>query len=126
MAQAVGLGIKAKKLISRGEKVYKILSFSCYNLEDDELPHSYFKEFPYCFEFDDTLVVVTNDKEFIENSFVKTKENSCAYEVGDYVPQDEFEKLMKILKVCGEKLHKINQEIKELRKTWNGTEDFEV
>jgi exonuclease VII small subunit len=46
--------------------------------------------------------------------------------VGDIIEQEEFEKMMKVVKYCGEKLHNINQEIKEIKKTWQGDEVFKI
>jgi hypothetical protein len=126
-SDATILYLRTKKVVYRGEKVYEILDFSCYNLEDDALPHKYFEEYPYCFEIDGQFVIVTNDKEFVsESPNYNGKENSFIFEVGDYIQQENFEKLLKILRVCGEKLHNINQEIKVMRLEWKGKKDFEI
>lgn len=114
LMQAVELGIKTKRVVYRGEKCYKILDFSCYNIEDDRLPHSYFAEFPYCFEDDGKLVVIVGNT------------NSYQYEIGDYVDKDEFEKNLKVIQYCGEKLHNINQGIKQMRLEWQGIEEFKI
>ena len=112
--QAVTLGIKTKKVVSRGEKFYKILAFSCY--EQIQLPCKYFEEFPYCSQVDNILVVVTGNK----------PEDSYVFKVGDLVPEKDFQKALKIIKHCGEKLHVINEEIKQIKKDWKGIEDFEI
>jgi hypothetical protein len=126
--KAVELGIKTKKVVYRGEKCYKILSYGCYELEDDRLPHRYFENFPFCFVgCDDEFVVVTNDKSIAGKSdSLYSEDDNYIIEVGGLVPKEEFEKLVKIVRVCGEKLHTINQEIKEMKKEWQGEEEFKI
>jgi hypothetical protein len=113
--QAIELGIKTKKVVYRGEKFYKILSYGCY--EVDILPFEYFKQFPYCFDADGEFMVV-----------VASNRDEDVYElrVGDIIPQDEFEKMFKVIKYCGRKLHEINEKIREIRKEWNGEQEFKI
>lgn len=122
---AVELGIKTKRVVQKGIKCYKILDFSCYNIDDDELPIKYFNEFPYCFEECDQLVIVTNDKGLPK---CDCEEFNGLYHFGvdDYIDKDTFEKALEIIKVCGHKLHTINQEIKEMKKEWFGEEEFKI
>jgi len=126
MGQAIGLKLSAKREVCKGTKYYKILSFSCYDLDSDELPHVYFEKYPYCCETEGMLMVATNDKEYVEKSASKASIDCCVYKVGDLIPQDEFDKLLKILHVCGEKLHDINISIKEMRSEWQGVEEFNI
>jgi len=125
--QAIELGIKTKRVVYRGEKCYKILEYSCYDLEDDRLPLSYFEEFPFCFiGYDGEFVVATNDKSLTDKSPNEHDKNNYIFEVGDYISKDDFEKLMEAIKYCGEKLHNLNVKIKEMRAEWKGNEDFKI
>jgi hypothetical protein len=116
--QAIELGIKTRKVVDHGEKMYKILGFSCYNLLD--LPAQYLKNYPFCYENDRRLWIITNDKELQSNVDV------MVLEIGDLIFQYEFDKLMKVIRVCGAKLHNINLEIKEMKKEWSGEQEFNI
>jgi len=115
MAQAIGLKIDTKKIVYRGQKFYEVKGYSCY--ESERLPVKYFEQFPYCFNADDNFLAV-----------VSSNNDDDCYEVrvGDLIPQEDFERMLKIVRHCGEKLHKINMEIKEIKKGWNGQESFEI
>ena len=119
--QAIELGIKTKKVVYRGEKCYKILSFTCYDHDDKRLPNDYFKDFPYCYKDCDVFVIKTNDSELASDI-----DRCFSFEVGDYVPKDKLEKALEVVKVCGEKLHNLNVKIKEMKKEWKGTEEFKI
>jgi len=122
--QAIELGIKTQKIVYRGEKCYKILSFAYYNFNDERLPKDYFAEFPFCFEDDGQFIIRTNDKSLVKYSVYG--ENIYCFKVEDYIPKDEFEKILEIVKYCGEKLHNLNIKIREMEKEWNGTEEFKI
>jgi hypothetical protein len=119
--QAIELMVKAKKVVYRGEKCYKILDFTCYENTDTRLPDEYYKKYPFCFKEDDEFVIGTND-----DSFGCTWDGYFSFKVGDYIPKDRFEKVLEIIKVCGEKLHNLNVKIKEMKKEWKGTEEFKI
>jgi hypothetical protein len=112
--QAIELGIKTKKVVYRGEKCYKILDFSCYDICDKRLPTSYFTEYPFCFKDEYVFVVAVSNNDVWQ------------FEVGDYINKVEFEKALDAIRVCGEKLHNLNLTIKEMRKEWNGEQEFKI
>jgi len=112
--QAKELSIKVKKIVFRGDRYYKVDNISCFSHE--ELPLKYFECFPYCAMCCSGLSVVSSNN--VKDNYYIT--------VGDIIEQEEFEKMMKVVKYCGEKLHNINQEIKEIKKTWQGDEVFKI
>jgi hypothetical protein len=112
--QAKVLKLKVKKVIDRGEKYYKLLSFECY--KEYELPHKYFDKYPYCYMEDNLVFVNISNKE----------DDNYAFKLGDFVDEATFDKLIKVLRVCGEKLHNLNQEIKQLKVEWKGEEEVKI
>jgi len=122
--QAKQLSIKFKRVPIDGEKFFEILDVQCYN--EEELPDLYFIKFPYCYISGDGFHIVTNDKDF---------EPDTIYNVGDILCENHFNKVVRIMQVCGEKLHNINEMIKikneelkqknaELEKVWNGEDEI--
>jgi hypothetical protein len=76
----------------------------------------------------DDFHIETNDKDF---------ELDTIYNVGDVVCEHHFNKIVRIMQVCGEKLHNINEmervkrlELKqkndELSKVWHGEEEIVI
>jgi hypothetical protein len=124
--QAKQLSIKVKKVVVDCEKCYQIEDVQCYNFED--LPDLYFTTYPYCFTNEGGFVVCTNDKEF---------EPFNVYVQGDVVCQRHYDKIVRIMQVCGEKLHNLNEMEKvriaefkaktiELEKEWNGIVEVKI
>ncbi len=114
MSNAVELFLRTKKVVYKGEKGRKILAYSCYGVDD--LPYEYFDKFPYCVVVDGELgVVVSNNND-----------DNIKIVVGDIIPEDVFQDMIKTIKHCGEKLHNINQRIKTLKAEWKGEEEFKI
>jgi len=125
--QAKRLSIKYKRVVIDAKKYCEITDIQGYT--ENELPEDYFNEYPIMFMIDVTkLYLITNDKEF---------ELETIYDVGDVLCEEHFNKLVRIMQVCGEKLHNINEMIKvrnaelkekskELEKVWNGEEEIVI
>jgi hypothetical protein len=111
--QAIELGIKTKKVVFRGEKCRRILDFSCYEI--DELPFKYFDENPFCFKSEQgALTVIYSDT------------TCCDLYKGDIVSEKDFHRAIRTIIFCGHKLHLIDEEIKTLKKEWQGEEEFKI
>jgi len=114
--KAVELGIKTKKVVYKGKKFYKILEFGCYGFDD--LPFEYFDQYPFCFkaDVDGAVVIFAGNKD----------EDAWEINVGDLLDIECFDKILKIIRHCGHKLHDINLKIKEIKKEWHGEEEFKI
>jgi hypothetical protein len=100
------LKIKVEKVIERGIPSYKILEIEA--LKRSELPDDYLNGDPYC---------------YLQENLVIGPARECLYMNGVYTLTD-FNKKLSTLKECGERLGKINKNIKELRANWTGQETF--
>jgi phage regulator Rha-like protein len=81
-----------------------------------ELPIVYFEEYPYCI-FDNSVLAVVSGNKPETNYYVGQ---------GDMIPQFEFDKMLKVIRYCGKKLHEINQDIKKIKEEWHGEEEFKI
>lgn len=110
--EAVDLSISTQKIVFRGIKCRLINNFSCYDI--DSLPVKYFDELPYCFVSENIFNVFYSDG------------GVCSFKKKDIIPEKEFNRAIRSIRFSGKKLHLINEEIKKLKKEWNGKEDFKI
>jgi hypothetical protein len=115
---AVKLSIKAKRVVSRGVKCYQVTELSSYG--EEELPIVYFEQYPYCIYSEDMLEIVTNDKHPVFEG------GGCTLRVGEVVPEYYFDKILEVVRVCGNKLHNINELIRLNTQEWKGEEEFTI
>jgi hypothetical protein len=102
--------IETEKVLKDGELAYKITGVSA--LPCQNLPEKYFGDMPYCYKSHKGYLVVMCDYK------------SQHIQIGDVLSKTGFETaLIPILTVCGERLAKINAEI---RTNWAGTQTFEI
>jgi hypothetical protein len=113
--QAKQLSIKAKRIVVRGVKQWEITGISGYDVLD--IPEQYLAEFPFCYMTGDELILVTNDKTFEQETIIG---------VGHIFSPEQFDKFIKIIQVCGDKLHNINKMIKTIKQEWHGEEEFKI
>jgi len=102
--------IKTEKVVEKGIAKRKILAIEGV-IPYDELPNEYLQTHPYAF-----LQHYTDGQILLRGC-------GCA-NISDTMEEVEFQKSLNGLKICGERLHEINQKIKALKETWNGEETF--
>jgi len=109
----MSIKIKTEKVVERGIAKRKILAIEGV-IPHDELPSKYLETYPFAYmaQRTDSLALLTGGLEYsdIEGTMEEVK----------------FQKSLEVLKVCGERLHEINQKIKALKDTWNGEETFVI
>lgn len=111
------LQIKTEKVVKRGIRFRRILSIEGDRLCD--LPFKYERGFPHC------GVVTYNGNNILSVIGSETNE-SYLIGVGEDVPEWLFQKIPPIIRESGDRLHKINEKIKQIKLEWNGKEDFEI
>lgn len=107
----MAIKIKVEKVVKQGEQFFKILEVvGC--LHHDEVPHKYlYNKTSYCFLTEKTVQIT--DKEGI--SYLTTH---CIYS------KDVFYSRIEKIRKCGEILHKINKELAEKNRDWEGEEMY--
>lgn len=108
-----GLSVKVEKVVERGVRMYKILDFSCYKV--DQLPVKYFIKKPYCYE---------NENAFVME--IDGTDGDVIFKKDELIYEKDYKRLIRNMKFCGGKLHDINEEIKQLKKDWTGVEEFKI
>jgi len=107
----MSIKIRTEKIVEKGIAKRKILAIEGV-IPYDELPTEYLQASPYAF------LQQYTDRQILIMGVV-----GCA-DISDTMEEVEFQKSLNGLKVCGERLHEINQKIKALKETWNGEETF--
>lgn len=112
------LRIETRKVVNNftGKKERKILKIEA--LDYDNLPEEYLSGYPHIISGKD----IKNVGLLVESS--KTEYFSLVEK--HVYAEGLFQKLMGIIRQSGDRLHEINLRHKELRKEWNGKEDFEI
>ncbi len=106
-----GIVIKTEKIVDRGRQMYKVIRIKA--LSSNQLPFYYMKEAPYCYKRNNELCL-------FNKGMMKNIVEGCQYSKTDV---DEF---IKVIRECGDRLMKINQELKEANKDWHGEEIFTI
>ena len=109
--------IEVEKVLSLRGKEYKIVSVEV--IEYKDLPKEYLEGYPKAFKNYyggiPTLQVFS------------TREDRELYvEQGETISQEKFHKIIEILKKCGERLHRINEERRKISATWRGFETYVI
>ncbi len=105
-----GIVIKTEKIVDQGRQMYKVIRIKALNY--NQLPSIYFTKGPYCYKRDNELCIF--------NKVAMGVVEGCQYSKTD---MDDF---IEIVKKCGDRLMKINQELKEANKDWHGEEIFTI
>jgi len=103
----MSIKIKTEKIVERGVAKRKILAIEGV-IPHDELPAEYLLLFPYS---------------YMDRQILRIWGCGCL-NVDGVMEEVEFQKSLNGLKICGERLHSINQKIKALTQTWKGEETF--
>ncbi len=62
--------------------------------------------------------------EYIDFRNLPSGWGGCDMYIGKFISEKTFQENLKSIKLCGDKLHEINQKIAERRKNWVGEETF--
>ena len=98
------------------KKGYLVKDFNL--LPYEKLPNMYLKIFPHCYPgtlWGDSFIDI-----------YETPENCIRITKGDFITPEKLEKVVRLLRVCGENLKKVNQKIKEAKEKWNGVETYTI
>ncbi len=112
--------ITTKKVIVRGEKRRKIVDIMGV-MPISELPSFYLNTYPQVIKRHerwncrDICIKQTNRYNIVESQLLV---------IGDTYDELTFQKVLQVIRKAGDRLHKIRQEEKELKKVWKGEEVF--
>jgi len=110
--------VKTKKILHKGKPCFRIVSFK--GLKHEELPSKYTESSPYCF-------VQNNGSLFVEALDIAKQLNFRAtVKPGQILERDNFYNMIKLLKLCGNKLHEINKENRAKYKDWKGFVSYKI
>ena len=107
----MSIKIKTEKVVEKGIAKRKILAIEGV-IPYDELPVKYLQTYPYAYTH-----------QGMTRPHIQISGCGCA-NISGVMEEVEFQKALEGLKICGERLHGLNQEIKALKETWNGEETF--
>jgi hypothetical protein len=111
------LKIETEKIILDGEPHRKIISVSGL-MPKEKLPAKYLKS---------GVRITEEGSLYIQKSFDGPPLLRYSLKPGNFYREDLWKKvLLPGIKEAGERLHKLRQEEKKLRETWNGVEVFEI
>lgn len=121
--------ITTRKFIDENDlsKKREILNFKCLRIGD--LPSEYIVNNKIsCFKYLNKLEIRHND----EN--LKIEKDAFEYyylNIGDVLPEDEFQKILRLIRIAGKRLMYINKKLKrkqlaEAKKQWNGIEKITI
>lgn len=102
--------INCEKVQTLNGPRYKILTIQC--LGSEKLPRKYLETYPHAINYIQGVEVETSDH---------TRYNRF---INSVYTEDQISKLIEDLRLCGDNLHKINEQIKNENKNWNGTVEF--
>jgi len=105
--------LKVKKIIHMGEPHFEVLGWSSV-LKKDQLPIEYTREGPFFYEAE-------TSPGHGNQPFLRLCSMGDII-VGMKIPKDQFGKIIRYLKGCGDRLTKINRKVKEIQPKWNGQE----
>ena len=108
----IQLEIQTTKLIRRGIPCRRIIKILAY--DKNQLPIPYLEQRPNCFIEDGELQV---------NGLLM---EDYTLDIREVLPETEFQTIFGIVKSCGERVHKIGEEVKLQQETWKGQEDFKI
>lgn len=103
--------IETEKVMINGKNMRKIIKIEALN--GDAVPKEYLNEYPFCFKS-------SNKTSLVYKLF---SESTKLINVGDTYTEEDFQSLWKIILQCGERLTKINRELK-VKNQWIGKETF--
>lgn len=114
--------IKAEKVINKGKQELKITKIKA--LHFDELPHRYtngYKE-------KKLYVCLYGNNSLLLNDPAKTFDYFSLYvfQVGQTYSREYFEKAIKLIRQAGDRLRRINKELAEQNKNWNGITEIKI
>jgi len=97
---------------SNGVKGYIVKSFDL--LRESKLPKMYLDKKPNCYKTTWPTRIILNGEEWRE------------IREGDFLTEEELQDILAFLRVCGNRLKKINEKLSQMREEWNGIEEFEI
>ena len=108
--------ITTEKVIVRGVPHRRIKNVVA--LEREQLPTNYLENGWRCY-------MVRDSPWPYLRIMMPSYETACEHlTIGNVYKEEWFQKLLQMVKQCGDRLHEINKEIAELKKTWVGDEAF--
>ena len=106
--------IATEKTLVRGvphRRIHKVVA-----VEKEQLPTKYLEEGMCCY--------MVKDQHCPCLRIIAPPCKSAWITVGDSYTEEWFQESLQMIKQCGDRLHEINKEIAELKRTWVGEESF--
>jgi len=111
--------VTARKEVIKGKRMWMITGLHKFK-KLEELPEEYTREKPMMYAYStDSIIMWIPDK-------IEYKRTTKKVVVGEICEQREFEEIINWMRVCGNRLDKINERLKEENKNWKGEEVFEI
>lgn len=109
----MSISITVEKAVnSNGVKGFIIKDFNL--LDREKLPAMYLNKKPCCYKGYWPVRLVVDGEKYQE------------IKKGDFLTVEEWQNLLAYLRVCGDRLHKINEKLTQMRKEWQGEEKFDI
>lgn len=110
--------IKTEKVVDgHGNECYRIKDIKA--LERKDLPEIYWQEgYPYC--------LLDHQMNEPSQLCIFSKDKSTYLKVGSCKRVKVLEEIIEKVHECGNRLKVINDQLREMRKAWNGTETFVI
>lgn len=108
--------VETQKVVDRG-RAGRIIS-GVEALYEEELPLEYMKGTPRCWK-----------EEEEEGTILRVREEGYSVHrlvIGRWYSEDDFQKMLEKLRLCGTRLHEINLRVNQLKETWVGEETFVI
>lgn len=83
------------------------------------LPDHYLMTYPHCFMGNNAIIVK-------HTPVLPTNPATAIIKAGEVYSEDEFQRILDLVKRCGNRLMEINKELARLEAEWNGKETFEI
>lgn len=146
--------IETEKVVFHGVKCYEITAIDALTAED--LPEAYTKSRPRCTKLrggrtaDSVLTAVFEDETIKHSSKYQRSDEAVGgvliidippgsksgwsnghgpyYRIGpgSLVTEEKFKEILNWVKICGERLHKINKKLEKENEGWEGSETFVI
>ena len=113
--------IKAKKIINlKGEKCYKLIDFNM--LPKDQLPKAYLDASHNCYKEDDSFLLTSArlkaSKDYQDDCMICSIDNSFL--------EEDWNEIIRDIRISGNILQKINNDLKRQRKAWHGELTYKI
>jgi hypothetical protein len=97
-----------KKILDRGDQKVKFIGFNGV-LDYHSLPREYTSTYPRMYKRSESCIgIYTGDG-------VSTISN-----IGDNISREHFDKIISLIRECGDRLHEINKKLKKQNENWKG------